>query len=119
MTRHINAPSPAFLGFDFVGNVTASQNGVQVYSGHVNSGMMPIPSMIDLSIGSNSISFDINGQHESLAYNASNVITLSHTQKCTSFGPPALLHHTAAQCPSLMRPLTNHSGPGLWYYFPH
>jgi hypothetical protein len=117
MTRHINAPSPAFLGFDFVGNVTASQNGVQVYSGHVNSGMVPIPSMVDLSIGSSSLSFDIMGQQESLAYNASTVITLSHTQKCASFGPPAPLHHSTVSFTHA--PLTTRAGRGLRHHFFH
>ena len=50
----------------------------QTKSQVVDTGMMPIPGGI--AIGSNSISFDIMGQQETLAYNAATVIARSrHT----------------------------------------
>ena len=67
--------SPVFLQvFDFNGTVTATFAG-QTHSQTFDSGMIPVPA--GLTIGSNSIQFDIDGQHESLSYNAANVITSS------------------------------------------
>ena len=63
-----------FLGFDFVGTVTGTFDGFSSTQ-QIDSGMMPIPAGI--TIGSNSISFALDGQQETLAYNAANVIARS------------------------------------------
>lgn len=63
-----------FLGFDFVGTVTGTFDGFSSTQ-QIDSGMMPIPAGI--TIGSNSISFALDGQQETFAYNAANVIARS------------------------------------------
>jgi len=102
--------------FDFNGTVTATFAGV-THSQTIDSGMIPIPA--GLTIGSNSIQFDIDGQHESLSYNAANVIFLRVAHSEMRENLPRTSPSSTQQCHSLTRPLTTHAGPSLRQPFRH